>query len=414
MAATNLEAVGSGSADQAGFLAKYKKWMIAFVLFGMYASFGMSWTGVVPMLKDLQAAFGFDKATGSSLISIVSLAKSMVPILAGILAARWGLTKTLRLSSLLIVTGIALPFLPFDVWIAMRFLFGVGGAIWVTLMGAVTMQVFAPKQRALINALNGVAVTVGAVLSLQLTLPLIHAMGWQNTLVLYSAISAVFMVLLAALGPLPGAQPSANGPSLWESLKSYAGTLKLPVTWLISFSFSGPLALYLVFTYWLPIYYQTAFKFEVPATMQLLSWMNIGSIVGSVATGLLLQKIGKTKGFIALGAVLLPVASIAAMLIPDKTLLPIILFIAGIGMFVSVSPMITLLQGQKGMSPAMVGMILGTMFSVTYVVSSLAPTLVGMADHNHIPLQPVLIGLCLTTVSPALALLLKEIQSAEA
>ena len=392
-----------------GFLTKYKKWVIAFVLFGMYASFGMSWMGVVPILQDLQSAFHFDKAAGSWLISIVSLAKSMVPILAGILAARWGLTKTLRLSSLLIVTGIALPFLPnFGLWIALRFLFGVGGAIWVTLMGAVTMQVFEAKQRPLINALNGVAVTVGVVLALQLTLPLTQALGWKTTLALYSLLSAGFMCLLAALGPLPGQQPSADGPSLGESLKAYAGTLKLPVTWLISLSFSGPLALYLVLNYWLPVYYQEVLGIAKPETMQLMSWMNIGGIVGSVATGLLLQKFGKTKGFIAAGAVLLPLASISAMLMTDKALLTALLFFAGIGMFLSVSPLITLLQSQSGMNPALVGMILGTMFSVTYIVSSIAPNLVGAAYSNHLSLQAVLIACCLTTASPALALFLPE------
>lgn len=391
------------------FFERHKKWMIASILFGMYVSFGMSWMGVVPILQELQVAFQFDKASGSWLVSIVSMAKSIFPILAGILASRWGLTRSMRLGAILIVLGVIVPFLPsFTAWIVMRFLFGVGGAIWVTLMGAVTLQVFEPQQRPMINALNGVAVTVGVVAALQLTLPLTALMGWQLTLAAYSGLSAVFMVLLFALGPLPGQQPAKDGPSLWQTLKAYGGTMKLPVTWIISLSFTGPLALYLVMNYWLPVYYQDVMGLEKLQTMQLMTWMNTGGIVGSVVTGYLLQRINKTKGFIALGAVVLPVSAGIAMLITNPTLLPFVLFVAGVGMFLSVSPLITLLQSQPDMNPGKVGMILGTMFSVTYIVSSLAPDLVGRAYQAQWSLQMVLLGFCITTVSPALALLLPE------
>lgn len=391
------------------FFEQYKKWLIGSILFGMYASFGMSWMGVVPILQELQVAFQFDKAAGSWLVSIVSMAKSIFPILAGILASRWGLTRSMRLGAILIVLGVIVPFLPsFSAWVVMRFLFGVGGAIWVTLMGAVTLQVFEPQQRPMINALNGVAVTVGVVLALQLTLPLTALMGWQLTLALYSGVSAVFMGLLFAIGQLPGQQPAKNGPSLLQTLIAYGATMKLPVTWIISLSFTGPLALYLVMNYWLPVYYQDVMQLPKAQTMQLMTWMNMGGIVGSVVTGYLLQKLNKTKIFIALSAVVLPVSAGVAMLITNPAILPFILFLAGVGMFLSVSPLITLLQSQPGMDPGKVGMILGTMFSVTYIVSSLAPDIVGRAYQAQWPLQYVLLAFCLTTISPALALLLPE------
>lgn len=397
------------AASRSGFVEQNKKWLIGAVLFGMYVSFGMSWMGVVPILQELQVAFQFDKAAGSWLVSIVSMAKSIFPILAGILASRWGLTRSMRLGAILIVLGVIVPFLPsFSAWVVMRFLFGVGGAIWVTLMGAVTLQVFEPQQRPMINALNGVAVTVGVVLALQLTLPLTAAIGWKLTLASYSAFSAVFMGLLFAVGQLPGQQPVKDGPSLWQTLKAYGGTMKLPVTWIISLSFTGPLALYLVMNYWLPVYYQDVMQLPKTQTMQLMTWMNMGGIVGSVVTGFLLQKLNKTKIFIGLSAVVLPVSAGVAMLMTNPAILPFILFIAGIGMFLSVSPLITLLQSQPDMNPGKVGMILGTMFSVTYIVSSLAPDIVGRSYQAGWSLQMVLLAFCMTTISPALALLLPE------
>lgn len=394
------------------WLVRNKKWIVAFVLFGMYASFGMSWMGVVPLRDTLNTFLGIEPAAGSRLVSIVSLAKSIVPILAGILAGRLGLTKTMRLSSVLILVGLAVPFVSgYWSWVALKFLFGVGGAIWVTLMGAVTMQVFEAKQRPLINAVNGVAITVGVILALKLTLPLTAMLGsWQLTLGLYSLISAVFMVLLFLTGELTPAVAASTAPpaSLGDTLKAYAGTLKLPVTWLTSLGFAGPLSLYLVMSYWLPVYYEKSVGIAKLETLGLMSWMNYGAIAGAVGTGLLLQKFGKTKPFIIIAAILTPLASLGTLYVTDKGLLPLILFLTGLGMFISVSPLITLLQSQKGMNPALVGMILGTMFSVTYILSYMAPEIVGAASTNGVSLQLLLAIFCLTTVSPSAGLLMQD------
>jgi len=398
---------------QRSFLEKHQKWVIAFVLFGMYVSFGMSWMGVVPLRETLNEMLGIDNAAGQRLVSIVSMAKSIVPILAGILAGRWGLTKTMRLSALLIVTGAVIPFLPgYWAWVAFKFLFGIGGAIWVTLMGAVTMQVFPPDQRPLINALNGVAITVGVILALKLTLPLMAMLGgsWQWVLVLYSLVSAIFMLLLFLTGELSpsGAPVAGQGPSLKQTLAAYGQTLKLPVTWLTSIGFAGPLSLYLVMSYWLPVYYEDVAGIPKLATLNLMTWMNLGAIVGAVGTGLLLQKFGKTKPFIVAAAIMTPIFSLLAVFVTNPLLLPVVLFLAGVGLFLSVSPMITLLQSQPDMTPARVGMILGTMFTVTYVLSYMAPEVVALTYKAGVSLQWVLAAFCLSTASPIVATFLAE------
>lgn len=391
------------------FLAQHRKWVIAFIIFGMYVSFGMSWLGIVPLLKDIQGALGIEVTQGSSLYSIVSLAKSIVPIMAGILAARWGLTNTMRLSGVLILIGVITPFLPsYSLWIMSRFMFGVGGAIWVALMGAVTMQIFEPKQRPIINAFNGVAVNIGVILALQLTTGISASLGWQNTLAFYSAISGVFFLLLLAVGQLtPQVAPAAAGaaPAKKEGPR-YLDTLKMPVTWIVSLAFSGPLALYLVFNYWLVIYFEKGLGIPAVETKQLLSWMNLWGCISSVATGFLLQALKKTKGFILAGALLLPAASALVLLNPDLKVLWLAL--AGVGMFISVSPLVTLLQSQPKMNPALVGMIMGTMFSVTYILSAMAPEAVSMGYKAGMDLKTLLLVCCIITISPAIALVLPE------
>lgn len=410
-------------------LTAQKKWSIAFILFGMYVTFGMSWLGIVPVLPELLKTLQIDVSQGSSLYSIVSLAKSIVPILAGILAARWGLTNTMRLSGALILIGLLIPFLPaYGMWIVARFIFGMGGAIWVALMGAVTMQIFEANQRPIINAFNGVAVNIGIILALQLTLPLSASLGWKNTLALYSLLSGLFLLGLFAVGPLaPAPVKAAKGEASSNAPKAegpkYLDTLKMPVTWIVSLSFAGPLALYLVLNYWLPIYFQEV-SWLVPAAQgldevarkkmikgeinQLMSWLNLWGCVSSIATGFLLQRFKKTKPFILAAALLLPVASLMALQSSNKGLLTVMLALTGVGMFLSVSPLVTLLQSQPKMNPMVIGMIMGTMFSVTYILSAMAPELVSMGYKAKMPLQMLLMICCVLTLSPAIALTLPE------
>ena len=382
-----------------------KNWMVAFIMFGMYASFGMSWMGIVPLFQEIEKALSIGHSQGSWLISVISLVKSIFPIVAGIMAAKLGLKKSLRISGVLILTGAVIPWLPsYPAWIAGRFMFGMGGAMWVTLMGAVTMQVFSAKQRPLINSINGVAVNVGVILALWFTLPLNQILGWQNTLSLYSILSGVFFLLLWFFFNIE----NSENTSKTKSSVSYTYTLKLPVTWLISLAFTGPLALYLVFNTWLPIYYQEVFNISKPQTMQLMSWMNLWGVPAAIGTGVLLQYFKKCKVFIAIAALLLPVVSFAALNTSNSSAIAVLLPLAGVGMFLGVSPLITLLQNQKNMNPTLIGMILGTMFSVTYILSSLAPGLVGYGYDLHMNLGTLLSLCCVLAFSPAIALFLPE------
>lgn len=383
--------------------------LLAIVIFGMYASFGMSWMGVVPVFQEIEQALNIQHADATWIISIISLAKSFFPIVAGILAARIGLYSTLKISGLLIVLGIIIPWLPsYPAWIASRFLFGVGGAMWVTLMGAVTMKIFPPEKRPLVNSLNGVAVNFGVTMALWYTIPLNLMFGWQKSLSFYSLISAVFFILLWVSGGIQGEEKAQTNVPMKDILKGYLSTLKMPVTWIISIAFTGPLALYLVFNTWLPIYYIEVLKIPKAQTMSLMATMNLFGIPASIVTGLLLQKFKKCKGFILAAAIMLPLVSALALYVTDPTYIAMVLPLVGVGMFLSVSPLITLLQNQPNMSPAIVGMILGTMFSVTYIGSSLAPGLVGYGYNSQMPLNLLLGVCCVMAISPAIALVLKE------
>lgn len=411
-----VEATLGATAPAAGASATspWRPVVVAAVLFGMYAAFGAAWIGVVPLFPEVRAALSATPGEASWLVSVVSLAKSVFPILAGVAAARWGLTSTLRTAALLIALSIAVPFLPsFWAWIVGRFVFGVGGALWVTLMPAVVMQVFPAERRPLVNALNGVAVNTGVIVALKASLPLAAEVGWRGALATYGAVTGVFVVALFALGaigPAPRAPAPATGATATAKRLRYVDVLKSPVTWVVSCAFTGPLALYLVLNTFLPSYFQTTYAMTRQEGADLLSWMNLWGIPASIATGLLVQRFGRAKPFLVVGSLLLPACVALSTVASLRPLLGVLLAGAGVGLFVTVAPLVTLLQSQRGMTPATIGMVLGTMFSLTYVLSSATPGVVGFLVDGGFAVGPLLVACAALGFTPAIGLFLDEVR----
>jgi CP family cyanate transporter-like MFS transporter len=379
------------------------------VLFGMYASFGAAWMSVVPLFPEVQALLGVDAAAAAWLVTVVSLVKSVVPILAGLVAARIGLTASMRLAAVLIAVAVVVPWLPgYGPQVAARFVFGAGGAMWLALMGAVVVDVVPAGRRGFVNALNGVAVNTGAIVGLKTALPLKDAVGAQGALTALAAGTVVFAVLVFACGPLSSSPPAAAKTPLADVGRAYARVLGERTTWIVAAAFAGPLALYLVMNTWLPTHLQATFGLTRPEATAWLSTMNLWGIPASLVIGVLLQRnIGAVRLHILVGALLLPLGVFGA-LTADAGWRPVFFAAAGVGMFVPVAPLVTLLQRQPGMTAARVGMVMGTMGSVTYVVSSVAPNVVGHFVTRGVAIDALLVPCGLLGLTPVVALLLPE------
>lgn len=371
----------------------------------VYMLFGMTWMSIVPVMPELTTSLGVEKKDGTLLITIISMAKSIVPILAGVLAARIGLTSTMRLAGVLILVGAAAPWLPeYGAVLAARFVFGVGGAIWVTLMGPVVMAALSPSQRPIANALNGVAVNLGVIIALFATLPVAHELGWQVTVSLASIGSAACLLALFAVGSLG---PAPAKVSVAQLFVSYAKTLKLSTTWLLAVAFCGPLALYLVMNTFLGTHLSETFGIERAAAMRWLSWLNLWGVPASLGAGVLLSKVvPNPRPYLIVASVLVPCAVACAVVVDSDVLRALSFALVGFGMFLPVSPLITTVQKLPGQTPAQLGMVLGTMFAVTYVVSSAVPSAVNPLVEAGIPLGTVLMIAGVLGATPLAGLLL--------
>ena len=348
-------------------------WTIETLLFAIYFAFGLSWLSYSPLLPEIEKTFTLDHAHGALLISSVSLAKAFVPLLAGLLATRLGISRAIGLGAWLAALAVVAPWMPgFDSMLVARFLFGVGGAIVVTLMGAMVMPLFSTRQLPVVNGLNNVAVNVGVTSALYASVPCSESLGWRATLMAFGCISLVLALAWQFLLPNGGTVAVKRQPKV-----SLGQVLRRRETWLVALAFTGPLSLYLCLNTWLPTHYVETFHLTRASASSLTALMNLVGIPTAVLAGLLTSRLGLRRPLIIAAGLLMVPAACGLVLAPSNELRHLCAVMLGISFFLYTAPLFTIPMELPEISTGEVAMIQGVVYSLAYFSSSVAPVLVG-------------------------------------
>jgi cyanate permease len=373
--------------------------VIEVLLFLSYFVFGLSWIGYAPFLLEFQSEYGLSHGKAGLLISSVSFAKIFVPFAAGWLAARLGIKRALGIGMLCICASVFSPFLPdYSLLLASRFLFGVGGAILVTLFGPAILQWFPPKELPVVNGINGVAVNAGIALSLFLTVPLAGRFGKTQALASYALVS----LLLTLAWWMFGRERGEAKTSALPAANDYSDVLRSKETWYLALGFAGPLSLYLVFNTWLPTFYHQAFGMTLEQGSRLTGLANLVGIPAAIFGGLLTKRFAARKPLIWCPAIVLSLSGFGLFLMRDPLWQVCSAVVFGVSMFLWASPLVTLAMELPGMTPARFGMVMGVFFGVSYIVAFLSPVVVGMlhdATGSFLPGFMVFTVSCWTLVA---------------
>jgi len=374
-------------------------WLIELLLFAIYFAFGLSWLAYSPLLPEIEATFHLPHAEGAMLISTVSLAKAFVPLLAGLLASRVGVSRAISIGAWLAALAVLAPLAPgFKALLGMRFLFGVGGAIVVTLMGAMVMPLFAAKHLPVINGLNNVAVNCGVTSALFLAVPCAQDYGWRPTLMGFGVVSLVLAFLWQIFGAKPASGAAKNQPRV-----PFSQALKRRETWLIALAFTGPLSLYLALNTWLPTHYVEAFGLARSAASKLTGMMNLVGIPTAILAGLATSRLGLRRPLIIAAGCLMVPAAIGLVAAPAPELRAVCAVLLGISFFLYAAPLFTIPMELEGTSASEVAVIQGTVYSMAYLASFTAPVLVGWLRDCTGSYLPGLLLFAVTSGSLALA-----------
>lgn len=383
------------------------RYVVEIILFVTYAAFGVSWIAVTPLLPELGTALHANNAQLGLLTTAVTVAKIIAPLLTGWAALRFGLKRTILVGALCILSAAFVPFAhSLAPLLVARFIFGLGGAIVVTLIGPVIMQWFATGELPVINGINNVAVNTGITITLFATVPLAAKIGWRNTLWIYAAVNAVCAIAWALLGR-EGA-PRKTGAAQ-ASTARYADVWRMRETWLITAAFLFPLALYLALNSWLPTYYVEAFGMTRLTASRYTGLFNLVGIPAAVIGGVLTKRIGLRRPFLIGAGAAVGFGALGMILFRDPVMLRLSAVVLGTAFFIAGSPLLTLAMELPGVTAQHFGLMMGTMFSAAYLVSSLSPLLVGWLRDRTGSFVPGLVAWAIASWALALCgLLLPE------
>lgn len=362
------------------------RFLIEALLFLSYFTFGLSWIGYSPFLHEIQTQYALSHASTGLVISSVSFAKIFIPLVSSIVAIRLGVSRTILIGMLCICASALTPFAPnFGTLLATRMVFGMGGAIVITLLGSAVLQWFPKSELPLVNGFNYVAVNSGITLSLFMTPQLAASVGRTMTLSIYAAVSVLIALGWFLFGKdRPTPLSATSKPEMQSiSLAQYKEILLTKEVWWLTLAAAGPLSLYLVFNTWLPTYYQQKFGMSLIAASRLTGLSNMVGIPAAILGGVFTQKLARRKPLIMLSGILVGISAFGLFLTPNLHLLEVCAVLFGVGLFLWLSPLSTIAMELPGITPKKLAILNGIFYGIGYLIAFIAPVITGaIKDHS--------------------------------
>lgn len=276
--------------------------------------------------------WGLTKATAGTVGSMAYAGMMIGAVFAGRMADTWGRRRTiLGCAVLFSVFTILCAFAPNAyVFGALRLLAGIGLGGLVPSANALVAELVPAKWRSTIATLMMSGVPIGGSLAALAGIPLIPAFGWPVMFLV--AVLALAVVIPLGLRHLPETLPPAGATTPATARAGFGSLLRAP--------YLGVSVLYAVATLvtlfawyglgtWLPNLMQLA-GYNLGSALTFALALNLGAVVGSVATAWAGTRFGPVPTAVAAAAV-----AAAALLVlvagPPVTVVYLMLVLAGVG-----------------------------------------------------------------------------------
>lgn len=352
------------------------RYVIEAVLFLSYAAFGLSWAAAGSLLTNIMEDLSLSLSQASFVNTCVSFAKVLGPVLAGYISYRLGLRKAFLLSSALICLGVFAPLsYSYGFLLLARFGMGLGGALMVVYFTPIIMEWFPPKERAAANGINFISVSVGMMLGLHITFPILDYFNgsWRNVLILYGVINVLLCLCWLFLGRESWAGLKNNEKAGGDKgFGRYKEAVKDKNTWKLIFAYSGTLCHYMVLITYFPAFFKTSPQFAYePAALQIPAVIMFCGIPAALLGIFFSNILGLRLPILFISGLLLAPSVLGTFLISYMSLLVLFAVTTGFGMFLWRSPFFTIPQELPGSTPEKAGSMMAIFWAVSYTIAAL-------------------------------------------
>ncbi len=369
--------------------SNFRRNMIEFIMFFTYAMFAILWIAGSGFTKQIMEYFGITSFSSATFISnAITLAKIVGNLCAASILIKLNPKKAIGFASACIFIGSALAtFAPsYMIFVICRFIMGFGGALYVVYFSPMVVNYYEPKDRILMNGLNGSAYNTGSILAMFLVTPIftwisglgISMLPWKATMLLFSLVAGVLFVLWVMFGE-DFEIKSNRGNQSSESQKEYTfkQALKEPFNYIFPFAYSGVIALYIVVLTIYPTLEGAVINPKVLSAILALSGV-VGAILGIVIA----KRLTKRLPIIRYSGLLMSVFAYLLFTTTNEFLAITSATMVGFFMFLPNSSMLMLPQELPNMTPTKITIIMGIFFSFVYMIQTVQYFICGIIIDN--------------------------------
>jgi ACS family glucarate transporter-like MFS transporter len=343
---------------------------------------GFNYLAAASMLPLIMDEFGIDRTTAGMLMSGPSLMMMVFMIPVSMLANRFGIKPTYGLGALLMGAGMLAPFVnDFYSLLALRIVFGIGGALVSPQSPSIVARWFPSRQLPLINGINTLMQNIAQMTALAGGAYLSQTIGWRPTLVVFGAIPFVcslFWFVFGKEGP-KGAETATSPPQFGEMLS----ILRQPATLLLGILLMGQWGQNVALSTWLPVFYNRVMGFSLSAAGSMVALIPLFGILGAFLGGVLPVRVGLRRPFFIVPGVLLVGLVFLTFSVPNEAIIVVSIAAIGICSRIFQPSAMTLPSELPGKKPKEALVTLAAAYSLGNVGSVVAPLVVGfLADQT--------------------------------
>lgn len=345
-----------------------------------------------PLLGILRDHFnvGNNDALLNLSVSIIFPMIIIASIVGGFIEQKAGIKNLFSLSMLFLAIGILMNYVAvnYTIFLLGRALFGIGFGLGIPFIGSAIMKWYTPKQREIMNTINGLFPFVGAVVSFSVLVPIYNIFNdsWKHAIGIWGVAIVIVLVLWNMIFHEKNNNTSmvtevqeTNEKKLYINLWKRRSIKLICITFACDFFCYSYIAVILP-TFLLELGHMTE---TVAGLWAAIAFPAVG-IIGGLVGGIVIAKTGKRRPSMAIGQILKTIGILTATLGAGTSVVFTILGVSifGFGNALWMPGMYTVPMELEDMNPTRVGAAFALISSCGFVSGFISPIIGGWLTNE--------------------------------